>query len=261
MNKVEKIIYYRIFPLLGRLWLKNNQFCNVIYYHDVVQGEGETYMRTNIDVFKRHMKYIAEHGYETVRFDDLNNPEIMAFKKKRVLIAFDDGWLSNYTEIFDFMKKSGLKYNVFLTIGEIGVNQDYLTWEMVREMHDSGLCGFGAHTFTHPDMSDLLKINWDKEITEADAIFKKELGYQPLDFCYPFGYYSQESNEILSSKSNYRRIYTSKMIYSYVLNGRIIMGRNAISNDDSQSFFKDKLRGYYNSVYKRVMGMRKKSAH
>ena len=256
MNKVQELVYYNIFPLLGRIWQNNNKYCNVIYYHDVVEGEGETFMRTNIDVFKRHMHYIAEHGYETVRFDDLSNPEVLTYKKKRVLIAFDDGWLSNYSEIFDFMKQNGLKYNVFLTIGEIGTNPEYLTWEMVREMHNSGLCGFGAHTFTHPDMSDISKIDWEEEITEADTIFKKELGYQPLDFCYPFGYYSQESNEELSSKSKYERIYTSKMIYSYLLNGKVIMGRNAISNDDSLSFFKNKLRGFYNNVYERVVRKR-----
>lgn len=256
MNKAQELVFYHIFPLLGRLWLKNNRFCNVIYYHDVVQGDGETYMRTNIDVFKKHMQYIADNGYETTRFDDFQNPDKLSFKKKRVLIAFDDGWLSNHDSIFEWMKERGIKYNVFLTIGEIGNNSEYLTWDMVREMHDSGLCGFGAHTYTHPDMSDLSKVDFDNEVNKADGIFEKELGYKPVDFCYPFGYYSSESNEILTSKSNYMRIYTSKTIYSYEWNGRIIMGRNAISNDDSMDFFKNKLNGYYNSVYDRVMRKR-----
>lgn len=257
MNKVKEFIYYHVFPLFGRVWLKDNHYCNVIYYHDIVLGEGETYMRTNIDVFKKHMQYIADNGYETIRFDDFQNPDKLLFKKKRILIAFDDGWLSNYDCIFEWMKERGIKYNVFLTIGEIGANPEYLTWDMVCKMHKSGLCGFGAHTFTHPDMSDLSKINWNKEIIEADNVFEKELGYKPIDFCYPFGYYSSESNEELSSKSNYRRIYTSQMIYSYELNGRIIMGRNAISNDDSFSFFKDKLSGYFNGVYGRILGKHK----
>ena len=111
---------------------------NVIYYHDIVRGEGFSFMRTNINVFKNQMEWLKNHGYETFRFDDLNDCTIR-FRKKRVLIAFDDGWRSNYSEIYDLMRQMGLKYNIFLTIGEIGVNPNYLTWDMAREMHKSGL--------------------------------------------------------------------------------------------------------------------------
>ena len=256
--KLFKGIFYRVFcPFVGIITLHKNKYVNVIYYHDVVHGEGETFMRTNIDVFKRHMHYIAEHGYETVRFDDLSNPELLAFEKKRVLIAFDDGWLSNYTEIFDFMQVHGLKYNVFLTMGEIGTNPEYLTWDMVREMHTSGLCGFGAHTYTHPDMSDLSKIDFDKEIEQADRLFKQELEYTPKDFCYPFGYYSEESNEVLIEKSSYERFYTSENLFSYDQEGKIVMGRNGISTDDSDEIFKNKVRGFENGFYslrRKVLG-------
>jgi len=253
MNKLQEFIFYNVFPLFGRIWLNKNVYCNVIYYHDIVIDKGETYMRTNIEVFKKQMQYIADNGYETIRFDDFQNQDKLLFKKKRILIAFDDGWLSNHDVIFDWMKERHLKYNVFLTIGEINNNQKYLTWNLVRKMHDSGLCGFGVHTYTHPNMSDLSKINWEHEIKDANNVFIKELGFQPVDFCYPFGYYSEESNDRLSKETNYQRIYISKMVYSYVLNGKIIMGRNAISNDDSFSFFKDKLRGYFNNVYDRIL--------
>ena len=39
--------------------------------------------------------------------------------RKSILITFDDGWLSNYTEIFDFMKLKKIKYNIFLEIATI----------------------------------------------------------------------------------------------------------------------------------------------
>ncbi len=125
-------------PLIGRMMLQNNIYVNVIYYHDIVRDKGYSFMRTNIGVFKHQMEWLAKNGYETLRFDDLN-VDTLRFKKKRVLIAFDDGWRSNYTEIFEYMKSLGLQYNIFLTMGEINNNPEYLTWDMVREMHDSGL--------------------------------------------------------------------------------------------------------------------------
>lgn len=244
-NRILQFIDYQVVPFFGRLCNSKNKYVNVIYYHDIVRDEGFSYMRTNISVFKQQMEWLVSKGYETLRFDDLDDDSIR-FKKGRVLIAFDDGWRSNYTEIYEYMKEKGLKYNIFLTMGEIGINPEYLTWDMVREMHKSGLCGFGAHTFTHPDMSDINKINFNHEIKDADALFEKELGYKPVDFCYPFGYYSEDSNLYLERNSDYRHIYTSKKMYSYEQNGCVVFGRNGISTDYPIHYFKMKAKGYTN---------------
>ena len=246
INRFRSRLSGVIFPLLGRILMWKNKYINVIYYHDIVKGPNEGCMRMNIDLFKKQMNYIADNRYETLRFDELEDEKQVSFKKKIILITFDDGWLSNYSEIFDFMKQKGIKYNVFLTIKEIGTNPEYLTWDMVREMHDSGLCGFGAHTYSHPDMSDLTKIDFDVEINKADAIFERELGYRPMDFCYPFGYYSDDSNKTLLSKSSYKRIYTSKQFFSFKAEDKFIMGRNPINSNRSYSEFIEEVKGHYN---------------
>ena len=89
-------------------------------------------------------------------------------------------------------------------------------------MHDSGICGFGAHTYTHPDMSDLSKVDTAIEVQKANEMFNQELGYKPIDFCYPFGYYSEGSNEWLTQNTEYRRIYTSSPFFSYPQNNSFI---------------------------------------
>ena len=248
---LKKILYSRIIPLVGRLNVGRNTFVNVIYYHDIVQGEGQSFMRTNIDVFKCQIEYIAKNGYKTLRFDELNDKENLKFEKKKVVIAFDDGWLSNYNEIFDFMQSLGIKYNIYLTIGEIGKNPDYLSWDLVRKMHDSGLVGFGVHTYTHPHVADMTDIDPELEFVKANEVFQKELGYEPLDFCYPYGDCSEIAHEYLSTVTNYQRIYTSTMMYSYEQNGRIIFGRNGISNEENTGVFKAKLNGYFN-IWKKI---------
>ena len=203
-------------------------------------------MQTNIDVFKRQMEYIAKNGYKTLRFDELNDENNVKFEKRKVVIAFDDGWLSNYTEIFELMKSLGIKYNIYLTINEIGNNPEYLTWDLVCQMHDSGLAGFGIHTYTHPHVADMSDIDPELEFVKANEVFQKELGYEPLDFCYPYGDCSEKAHEYLTTHTNYQRIYTSSMMYSYKQNGRIIFGRNGISNDEPFGVFKAKLNGWFN---------------
>lgn len=246
MNFIKRIAYNRIIPAFGWMMIRENHYCNVIYYHDIVEGTGRSYMQTNIDLFKKQMNYLANNGYETLRFDDFSTKDNLRFRKKRVLIAFDDGWLSNYNEIFGFMKSLGLKYNVFLAVGLIGHDTRYLTWNMVREMHQSGLCGFGTHTYSHVDASVLDESLYLEEIKKTDTVFEHELGYVPKDFCYPYGKYTQKSNETLIENSGYERIYLSDMRYSYEQSRKTIMGRNGISNDEPFFVFKNKVKGYYN---------------
>lgn len=253
MNPIKKILFQYGIPFIGRLCYSKNKYVNVIYYHDIVQGKGNSFQQTNINVFKRQMEYIASHGYKTFRFDDLNN-ETIKYDPKTVVIAFDDGWKSNYIEIYEFMRSLGIKYSIYLAVKEIGVNPDYLTWKQVWQMHNEGLVGFGTHTYTHPHVNSIDNIDVNVEFNKADSIFKDHLGYQPLDFCYPYGTYTNETNEYISRKLLYKRIYTSDLMYSYSLNGKIIFGRNGINGEEPFGVFVSKLKGYYNvwmSIIKR----------
>lgn len=246
MNCVKKVIFNKALPILGSCFKKKNKYINVIYYHDIVNGEGYGSQRTNIELFKKQMRYIKDNGYKTFTFDELDDMNNLKYSPKKVLIVFDDGWRSNYTEIFSFMKEMGIKYNIYLEAGNVGQNGEYLSWDMVREMKDSGIVGFGAHTYTHPDMSDISKINPDKEFNEANKKITDETGIIPKDFCYPYGKWSAESNKYIIENTDYTRIYTSNMMYSYEQNGKIIFGRSSINGDRPFSVFKNMLKGNYN---------------
>lgn len=244
-KKIKSWIDNIIIPLIGRFKIQNNKYCNVIYYHDIVEGSGDSFDLTNFDVFKRHMEYLINQGYETITFDELNSDKL-AYSPKRVLIAFDDGWTSNYDLIFKYMQERGLKYNIFLAVGLINNDSRYLTWAKVREMNKSGIVGFGAHTYSHVCFKDIKEVDVDKEIKLANDVFYNELGFYPQDFCYPYGYYSETSHKYLIEKTCYKRIYTSKKMYSYSQSGKIIFGRCGISNEQSFEIYVKKLKGYFN---------------
>ena len=247
LKKLLRYCYNIIRSFIGWLMLRKNRYCNVIYFHDVVKSDGYSYMRIEKDKFVTFMDYISDNGYKTLRFDDLNNENNIKFDSKSAIITFDDGWLSNYTEIFDYMKQKGIKYNIFLSIKDIGNNPNFLNWKQVKIMHESGMVGFGTHTYNHVDASYLTDVEKEIEFTKANEVFERNLGYKPEDFCYPYGYYSEESHEYLSSHKVYKRIYTSEMMYSYKQHDSIIFGRNAISDTYSTQYFVMKLKGYMNN--------------
>ena len=246
MNALKYFVYKNIIPMLGSVFNGRNKYINVIYYHDIVKGEGESFMKTSLYLFKKQMQYISDNGYVTKRFDDLGTLDDCLCDGKSVIIAFDDGWLSNYTEIFEYMESHGLKYNIFLEVGKIGTYPGYLSWDQVREMYGSGTVGFGAHTYTHPDMTNLSAVDLNHEIDDANEKIERELGFVPRDFCFPYGRYSEETLQAVIDKKVYNRIYTSDLGYSYLRQYAIVFGRNAISNDEDFTIFENKLKGRYN---------------
>ena len=56
MNPIKKILFQYGIPFIGRLCYSKNKYVNVIYYHDIVQGKGNSFQQTNINVFKRQME-------------------------------------------------------------------------------------------------------------------------------------------------------------------------------------------------------------
>ncbi len=257
MNYLKKIIYTQFIPFLGKINRNRNNYINVIYYHDIVDSEGHTYMKTPYDIFKRHMEFISSKNIPTYTFEELDNDFCKRNNKNGLLITFDDGWVSNYSMIFELMKSLGLKYNIFLAVGKIGTDPQYLTWDQVREMKASGIVGFGAHTFNHVNMSIYEQVDVKHEIHDANRMIKEETGINVKDFCFPYGAYSQASIDGLIAEKAYERIYTSDLNYSYPYNNTIIFGRNGISCTESDSVFKNKVYGYFN-VFSSITKMLRK---
>jgi peptidoglycan/xylan/chitin deacetylase (PgdA/CDA1 family) len=250
MNAIKKIIYNHIVPIFGGL-LVDKTIIPIIYYHNIVEkGAGFSYMHTELSVFENHMKYLDKNGYKTYTFDEI--PE--GFKKmkgeKEVLITFDDGFLSNYLIVFRLMKSLNLKFNIFLTADYVDKNMtDYLTWNMVKEMAESGLVGFGAHTFSHIDARKINENNYLQEITLTNRLIKRYTGSDVNDFCFPYGYYDKSIMNSLCSKKTYKRLYTSDHMRIRKNNNCEIIGRIPISNDYNVTDFEKHIHGKYNIMY------------
>ena len=65
----------------------------IIYYHDIVEnGKGYSYQKVEKEHFENQMKYLKEHGYQTILFEDMEK----FLPEKAVLVTFDDGFQSVY---------------------------------------------------------------------------------------------------------------------------------------------------------------------
>lgn len=246
MSMIKRIIY-KIIPIIGNLYQNKLSF-PIIYYHDIVKDEGFSLQKTNYKTFKKQMVYLAENNYKTFLLKEIKDIIDLKSNHKSILITFDDGYRSNYELAFPLMKDLGLKFNIFINTKMIEENNpDYMTLDMVREMYNSKIVDFGSHTHSHINAKNTSNEELIEEIVTCNQKISNWLGYETEDFCYPFGFYSNKTNKLLSEY--YKRIYTSDCKPVEKIGSTFIRGRVGISTDDTIMDFKNKIDGKYNIMY------------
>ncbi|MDP3981345.1 MAG: polysaccharide deacetylase family protein [Chlamydiota bacterium] len=100
-----------------------------------------------------------------------------------------------FHEILNQLKSTEIKENI---INDASI----LTWEQIKEMHQSKLIDFGAHSVHHEILSKLNPDIMEKEIIDSCKTVQEKLKTQIISFAYPNGRpddFTEKSKEILKS--------------------------------------------------------------
>ena len=149
------------------------------------------YPSTNVrmEIFEKQMETIKKSNYEFMDpklfVSQFNIPK----KQKKILITIDDGFKSFYKEAWPYLKKEKIPFILFVSTEPVG-KRGYMNWEEIKEIEKSEFGYIGHHSHTHEYLIDMENSDFINDIETASEIFKKELGYIPEIFSYPFGEYS-----------------------------------------------------------------------
>lgn len=150
-------------------------------------------------VFQRGIDRLQRDGYQTL--DLVEAADIIrkreSFPPRSFVITFDDGYQSVYDHALPVLQTCGMTATVFLTVGTTDAadskdrlpgleNRSMLSWDEICEMHRYGM-DFGAHTLTHPDLTQLMTHQMETEIYRSKTIIEEVLGSAVACFAYPFG--------------------------------------------------------------------------
>jgi len=149
------------------------------------------YPSTNIqmDVFKQQMEIIKNLKYNFYNPKDLIKNFNTVKVEKKILITIDDAFSSFYEIAWPYLKKKKIPFILFVSTASVGKN-GYMTWDQIKELERENIGYIGNHSHKHDYMVDLKNSEFIDDINTASSIFKKELGYNPIYFSYPFGEYS-----------------------------------------------------------------------
>ena len=217
----------------------------VIYYHDIVEaGKGHSYQRIEVNKFEMQMRYLKEHGYKSLLFEDLQNE----IPEKAVLVTFDDGFESVYRNAVPIMREYDIQGNIFLPTKYVDEKDEhFMSWETLQELCESKKFSVAGHTHTHVDIRSLDEEKMREEIETSNNLIFQKLGIETKSFCMPYGKYDLQSIWRLRKNSQYQFIYGS--FYGHAVKKRLVkflVPRIGISNEDTLEVFEKKLEGKMN---------------
>ena len=120
---------------------------------------------------------------------------------KLVVLTFDDGNKSDYTNVAPLLKRYGFGATFFITegLGFLNNKDHYLTWEEIRELHDEGF-EIGNHTRHHNNINTLSQEEFLAELIHIDNRCETYEIPIPETFAYPGDSRGPEAIEVLKEK-------------------------------------------------------------
>lgn len=193
----------------------------ILMYHQILKSRKSEYI-VSPQMFEEDLEFLKSKGYEPIFVDDIIYfcEGKGSLPDKPVVISFDDGHYNNFFYAYPIIKEKNFKANLNIigsfcefstSSGDIdNPNYSYLTWQEIKELHDSNFFEIGNHTYKMHNFKPRFGIK--KKANESDEEYRTALtddikkledkllsscGFSTHVFAYPFGAYSKESEEIL----------------------------------------------------------------
>ena len=157
------------------------------------------YPSTNIrnEIFSEHLKTINNLNIEFINFKKFKEVIKTNINKNYLLLTIDDGFESFYINAWPILKNKKIPFILFISTREVG-KHGYMSWKQIKELESSNLVTIGNHSHSHEYLIDWSDNKIKSDLETSINIFKKELGYSPEIFSYPFGEYSNNLKKIVS---------------------------------------------------------------
>jgi peptidoglycan/xylan/chitin deacetylase (PgdA/CDA1 family) len=217
----------------------------VLTYHRVGGGSPD---ERDVSVADFAAQVDALRGVDVVPLDTALDRLAHDTVPQGTVITIDDGFRDVYENAWPLLRRHRLPFTLYLTTAYVGGTMDWpgstarasgpaLTWGMVREMVDSGLCTLGNHTHTHVPATALSV----DELDRCTSVVLDETGVEPRHFAYPWGIVAPDMEEQVARR--FRSAVTGRVGRNGTGTDPWRLDRVPVRRTDPTSFFRAKLTG------------------
>ncbi len=209
-----------------------------------------------LPLFRKQMEHLAETGCVIPYTDAVARLRSgAAVDRDLCVITFDDGFEDFYHTAFPLLRTLGLPAILFVTTGFVEERVPYplhasfhekaspVSWDMLAEMHASGIVAIGTHTHTHLELSGEPSETIRKELSLSHGLFMKRMGFIPRHFAYPKALWSEQAESIIREEYDSAVVGGGIKAFPTGFNP-LRIPRVPIRRSDGWIFFLAKLKGY-----------------
>ena len=189
--------------------VKKYSLPRILMYHNT-SSDLPSGMNITPELLEKQIQYLIKKKYTFLKISDL---PIFPSLSRHVVLTFDDGFVGNYTYLFELLKKYKVPATIYLTPNIQGI--EALSSSQITEMQASGLVEFGAHTMTHVNLTKLDNETAQKEIAQSKEAVENLTGVECKSFAYPYGRYNEQHVQMVKNAGFRTAVTTKKAIAAF----------------------------------------------
>lgn len=173
----------------------------ILTYHNVARVPDTARSARGLYVspvsFARQMRLLRMLGFRGLSMSDAR-PYLSGEQHGRIaVITLDDGYVDNLEHALPVLQRHGFTATCYAVSGRsgqyntwdadrLGVRKPLMSAAQLRSWHEGGM-EVGAHTRTHPHLTQCSDAELASEIGGSKAELEDVLGTAVTQFCYPYG--------------------------------------------------------------------------
>ena len=155
-----------------------------------------------MEIFKIQIEMIRAENIDFINPNKFEKTFQLKKTNKEILLTVDDGFSSFYENAWPYLKKEKIPFILFVSTEPVG-KKGYMNWEQIKEIEKEDFAFVGNHSHSHEYLIDYNFNEFKKDIEKSINIFNKNIGYNPIYFSYPFGEYSLEQKNYITSQFDF----------------------------------------------------------
>lgn len=187
---------------VGTMGVQAQQRVPILLYHNLAPSYENPLLHITREQFAQHTEALRQAGYQSITYAELIEAGASGganLPDNPIIITFDDGYRSVYTDAYPILLRQGFCATVFVITDRVGTTVGdfpHFSWEEAREMEQSGIVDIESHSHTHPDFSALSKEDTMLEAGLSKFLIESHLHKCCRVFAYPFGKEGQYAQEL-----------------------------------------------------------------
>jgi peptidoglycan/xylan/chitin deacetylase (PgdA/CDA1 family) len=181
-------------------------FTPVLMYHAVGQPLDKAFRPWVVSpsLLAEQLAALAESGYEFVGMTEWASRQE---QEKCAVLTFDDGYTDFIENALPILTTRRARATAYIVTGYVGKRARWLPfelerqrplmgWEDLQAIKQSGI-EIGSHGHRHLELDAVPPGIANDDVSQSLAALR-ENGFSPQSFCYPFGYASRRTREIIA---------------------------------------------------------------